>query len=304
MAYIRSSFAFALIWVNFIASSVNIYFSIAALKNLNGNYLYKPLRLSVLIINCGAFCFIFLLSVSFSLTKNECCKEDYCLRCENCFNHCCDGCCNYDSSRGGNNREDSGSGGAAGLIVLPIVIIIGIIIGLYYAIKSCGKHIARIVAIITLIAINVTLVVLSLCSRYDLNCILIAAFSSVAAICNFLGILLPNLYCCEILTYDYEPIYPSSPINQLNTNLFERIETPKKEETYYEKPHYEQNDPVPEESSLKVTNKPSTPDYIEDNQGIGIINGSSDTNDTPSEEYEQTNNNDNNPEDIPYPTTQ
>ena len=292
----------------------------------------KAIRLSMLIINCLSFYFLLQLSISFGIDPDECCticEQECCISCCVCCNicvcccddkHCnsnCDCNCNCDSNcncnfSGSDCHCDNLGEGAIGLLVIflaliAIAIAIFILIGLIYFLFYFGKHISRIIAIISLFVINATLVALSLYSGFDLNCILIASFSSFAAFCNFLGIFLPNLSCCEILTYDYayDPyIPPPNPINQPDKQLIETPtqETPKKEETYYEKPYYEQKDAVPEQSSVELTNKPAAPDYIGQNQGIGSINGTSVSNDTPSEEYQQTNNNDNNQGNIPYPT--
>ena len=364
MANIRSSFVFALLCVNLIVTSVNVYFTVAARKYLNNNLSYsynlcgtkerllerkqnyflekeieipkklrnlspKALRLSMLIINCVAFYFLIQLSVSFGLDEDECCTQcdckccikcdDCCFLCGACCNTCCknrnSNCkcdCNCNCNFNSMDCDCSGVGGDCGegaivllvlfLVLIAIAIALAIIAGLVYVIFYFGKHISRIIALVFLFAINAALVALSLSSGFDLNCILIASFSSFAVICNFLGIFLPC--CCEILSYDYRPIYPSNPINQPDAKLIEtqpQIETQKKEETYYEKPYYEQKDPVPDQISVELTNKPATPDYIENNQGNDNIKGTSDTNDTPSEEYQKTNNNDNNQENTPYP---
>ena len=323
MANIRSSLALGLLCVHLIVTSLNIYFSVAAMRYLNNNILNsnnlrgtkerllernqnyflekeietpkelrnlspKAIRLSMLIINCISFYFIIQLFVSFFIDEDECCtkcNDDCCFLCRACCINCscCD--CNFDSSRlklsGSSNNMGLGALGLA-VVALAALIIIGLIYFLFYF----GKHISRIIAIISLFVINATLVILSLYSGFDLNCILIASFSSFAVICDFLGILLPNLSCCEILTYEYASIphiHTFSSIDEIDTKLKEtqpQIETPKKEETYYEKPYYKQEDPVPEKASVELT--PSTPDYIHQNKGSGSINGTSDTYDTPS----------------------
>ena len=369
MAKIRSSFAFALLCVNLIVTSVNVYFTVAEMRYLNNNPLRsnnlrgtkekllernqnyflekeieipknlrnlspKAIKLSMLIINCVAFLFLIQLSVSFAITENECCTlcngkccikcDDCCFLCGACCNNCkccknrnsnckCD--CNCNCNFNSMDCDCSGVGGDCGegaivllvlfLVLIAIAIAVAIIIGLVYIIFGLKKHISRIIALVFLFAINAALVALSLFSGFDLNYILIASFSAFAAICNFFGLILPC--CCEILTYEYASrshIYPSNPINQPDEKLIEtqpQFETPKKEETYYEKPYFEQNDPIPEQDSLELTNKPAAPDYMGQNEGSFNINGTSATNDTPSEEYQQTNNNDNNQENTPYP---
>ena len=142
MAYMRSTLAFSLFWINLIVASLNIYFSIAAYRNrdypyqsynlrgtkerllqINPNYfLEKELETSkelrnlaistrrlLLFIDIGAFVFLMLLTASFCLTKNECCSGD-----ENtntnfaigsCYGTCvcCTDCdCNRSGSTDGN----------------------------------------------------------------------------------------------------------------------------------------------------------------------------------------------------------
>ena len=106
MAYMRSTLAFALFWINLIVASLNIYFSIQAcggcyLKsyNLRGTkekllkinpdyFLEKEIetpkelrnlavdtRRLLLFIDIGAFVFLMLLVASFCLTENECCSN-------------------------------------------------------------------------------------------------------------------------------------------------------------------------------------------------------------------------------------
>ena len=333
MANIRSSLAFALILVNLIVTSLNVYFSVAAMKYLNNNspnnynlrgtkekspgtnsYYFldkeiqtqkqlrnlspKSLRLAILIINCLAFYFVFQLSVSFGLEPSECgnscsnCDDGNCNCPCNCDCNCkCCNDCNY-SGGGGNSNCNLGEGG---IIFLPLVIVAGIIVGLYFAITGCGKHIARIVAIVSLFGIDIVLISMSLYAGFDLNCIVIAGLSSFAALCNFIVTVLPNFDCCEILTYGYAPV--------ARTEIKTKIDEPKKEEEFYEKPYYENpNYPLPEKSSVELTNKTNTPDDVNQNQGSGNINGSINSFDTPYPENQQTNNNDNYQGNIAYPT--
>ena len=252
MAYMRSTLAFSLFWINLIVASLNIYFSIAAYRNrdypyqsynlrgtkerllqINPNYfLEKELETSkelrnlaistrrlLLFIDIGAFVFLMLLTASFCLTKNECCSGD-----ENtntnfaigsCYGTCvcCTDCdCNRSGSTDCNCSGGGGDCGEAGIILLVIVLVIIIFVAIYFLVRACGKHISRIIAIIFLFAINVALAVLAIYSGTDIFCILIAAFSAAAAVSDFLGILLPNLGCCVKLSYDYR--YPIHPMNQ------------------------------------------------------------------------------------------
>ena len=51
-------------------------------------------------------------------------------------------------------------------------------------------------------------------SGTDKFCVLVGVFSLFAAICDLLGIIIPN--CSEKLTYDYR--YPTNPENPINSN--------------------------------------------------------------------------------------
>ena len=104
MAYMRSTLAFALFWINLIVASLNIYFSIEAnnprsynlrgtkekLLKINPDYFLEKeietpkelrnlavdTRRLLLFIDIGAFVFLMLLVASFCLTENECCSND------------------------------------------------------------------------------------------------------------------------------------------------------------------------------------------------------------------------------------
>ena len=59
------------------------------------------------------------------------------------------------------------------------------------------KTVSRIISIIALFLMNVTLIVLSLCSGFGKFCILVVAFSSFAALCNLIMfIIIMCLECC------------------------------------------------------------------------------------------------------------
>ena len=172
------------------------------LRNLSTN-----LGKVILFVDIGAFAFILLLMASFCLTKNECCTDDENVRtnlmgatcCACCL--CCNGKdCNCDPSL--NNMKCEGNGNPCalimGFIILFVILIVFYVI--FLIIKGCGKHGNRVCSIIILLLINITEIILSFISGTDKFCILIAVFSFIAAVCNFLGLLLPNLESCEHLS--------------------------------------------------------------------------------------------------------
>ena len=250
MAYMRSTLAFALFWINLIVASLNIYFSIEAYNynryylksyNLRGTkekllkinpdyFLEKEIetpkelrnlavdtRRLLLFIDIGAFVFLMLLVASFCLTENECCSNDENIRTNfamgSCYGTCV--CCSDCNCRGADcNCSGGGDCGQAGLAILILVVIIIVFVAIYFAVKACGKHVARIFAIVFLFFINGTLTGMAFYSGTDKFCVLVGVFSLFAAICDLLGIIIPN--CSEKLTYDYR--YPTNPENPINSN--------------------------------------------------------------------------------------
>lgn len=176
----------------------------------------------ILLLSCLGISFSILLMFSFCLDTNECCNRDaqdeLGLRC--CiYCYFCD--CNCHSS-GSSNCDCKGNGnndGAAALLILLLVIIVFIL--LYFAVKACGKHVSRYVAITAECLVNIAIMVLSIMYNIDdfrasENGPILIALSGVLFISNFLGLLLPNLSCCLSLRYGYKP--PSN----INTPILEQ----------------------------------------------------------------------------------
>lgn len=337
MAYMRSTLAFALFWVNLIVASLNIYFSIQAnnyrgyypnsynlrgtkekLLKINPNYFLEKeietpkelrnlainTRRILLFVDIGAFVFLMLLVASFCLTENECCSNDENTRANfamgSCYGTCV--CCSDCNCRGGDcNCTGGGGGSEAGLAILIIVVVIIVFVAIYFAVKACGKHVARIFAIVFLFFINVALTGMAFYSGTDKFCVLIAVFSLVAAICDLLGIILPNCGCCEKLTYDYR--YPINPPNPINSNpqilLVQQVEQPMVNpvqpgvEPQFEKPYVQENYPEMQEVSQVPYDKPveNNPNYTPQNQGY---DNNSNAYDAPAPIYQNQNDNMNN----------
>ena len=228
---------------------------------------------------------------------------------------CCD-YCDCGGGRGDRNCNCSGGGndcGEAGLVILILVVVIIVFVAIFFAVRECGKHVSRIVAIVFLFLINVALTTLALYSGTDLYCILIAGFSSAAAVSNFLGILLPNIGCCAKLSYDYR--YPLLPINQ-NPQLYLNLPydqtanqtmVQSSVEPQFEKPFFGESYPESQEVMQVTTDKPTEPKsiYTEQNQDLDI-NGNA--YDAPAPVYQEQNynmnnndNKDNMPMDNQYP---
>ncbi len=327
MAYMRSNVAFGLFWLNLIVASLNIYFGIEAnnymrhriysynlrgtkekLLERNPNFFLekeietlKPLRnlsydsqgarIVLPFVDIGAFLFIMLLVASFCVTQNECCTDDVNTNtnfaCGSCYGACV--CCN-DCGRMDCNCSGGGGGdcGEAGLVILILLLVIVVFVVVFFAVKACGKHISRLVGIIGLLLIDIALVVLSLYAGFDLYCCLVAGLSFVAAICNFLGILLPNLGRCAILSYDYRPIEPLNPAFNENPQSVYVIP-----EAYPESQ---------EEVIQAPISKPVAPIYADQNQGYD--NNSGNGFDAPAPAFQEPINDANNQVDIPYPSPQ
>ena len=177
-------------------------------------------------------------------------------------------------------------------------------------------------AIIILLLIDITEILLSFLTGTDTFCILIAVFSFIAYICNYLGLLLSNLKSCKQLTYEEIPTIPIQPIkeiNQPNQNLLEvqhQNESPINQDNYpssqkvLQKPINDINDyPLPEEVMQETISKPVIPYVTEQNPGYDNIKNINRTNsllDAPTLVYQQQNDNDsnNNQGYMPYPSSE
>lgn len=139
---------------------------------------------------------IFILMFSFCVDKNECCDRDSqgelglgcCICCMSDECHC--------NCKGGNG--DSGQG------LLLCLLIVLIFVLLYFAVKACGKHISRYVAITGELLLNLSISILVFIYGFEDNLTLVVCIiAGILALSNFLGLLLPNLSCCIFLTYGY-----------------------------------------------------------------------------------------------------
>lgn len=265
-----------------------------SLRNLSsGKFDVRPL---LLLIDIGAFIFIMILVASFCVTQNECCTDDVNTNtnfaCGSCYGTCvcCTDCGRADYGCGGCNCSGGGNSdcGEAGLVILILLLVIIVFVVVFFAVKACGKHISRLVSIIGLLLIDIALVVVSLYAGFDLYCCLVAGLSFVAAVCNFLGILLPNLGRCAILSYDYRPIEPLNPAFNENPQSVYVIP-----EAYPESQ---------EEVIQAPISKPVAPIYADQNQGYDNNYGNSF--DAPAPAFQEPINDVNNQVDIPYPSPQ
>ena len=199
---------------------------------------------------------------SFFVTKNECCTYDEDDGNAICAVGCCSAACmccvdgdcrfGFGGARGGNRSPFAAL--ALGIVVLFFL--------MFKAVKACGKHISRLVAIIALLLVNITLTVLSFYSGTGTYYILIAVFSIFAAICNLLGMILPNCASCEILSYEY----PYS----INDKINSEISTSQQLLTIQpqnEMPLVDEAYPGNEEVNKDQTNQSVTPNISVTNQG-------------------------------------
>ena len=262
-------------------------------------------RLIMLLVDIGAFFFLMLLISSFCVTENECCSNDENTRTNfavgSCYGTCV--CLNSNDCGGGSiNCNCSGNGGLnncgqAGIVIAVLLFFVIIFIALFCAAKACGKHVSRIVAIILLFLTNVALTTLALISGIDKFCILIAGFSSFAAVCDLLGILLPNFGCCVKLSYGYRcslnPINPEPKLDLVPSDdeTVDQAMIQSEVEPKFEKPYAEENYPEPQEvMQVPIDNNPaeSTPIYNEQNQDLDA-NGNAF--DAPAPVYQEKNDN-------------
>ena len=221
------------------------------------------------------------------------------------------------------NFTGRGGGVYGAIISVFVLLVIALIFLLIKVFIECGKHRDRVFIFMVLFFLNITEIIMSFLTGTDTFCILIAVFSFIAAVCNFLGILIPCLNICKHLTVEEEeiPTAPSQPINEMNEpnqNLIEvqpQNETPIKQENYpssqevLQEQINDKNDyPVPEEVMQETISKPVTPYVTEKNPGYDNLNNINQTNsflDAPTPVYQQQNDvNNNNQGYMPYPNDQ
>jgi hypothetical protein len=122
---------------------------------------------------------------------------------------CGEGDCNCNCNSGG------GNGDGAGILVLLLIILVAVLIFiiLFFAVKGCGKKIARYIGIIGELVINLVILIMfsiflinhSNVGSYDFKyAIIICIISSVLTMLNFLAVLLPNVNCCKKNEYNDE----------------------------------------------------------------------------------------------------
>lgn len=288
--YMRSTVVFAVIVGNFILISLNIFFSMMAMDNnphyfntransneilseKNQNYFikdildieienpkelrkldYNSLRLGLVITDSISYFFIIVLVMTFWMTPNECCKNDediiLAFPIGSCNGRCL--CCDEGRYLGPCCPNSPGCDilsyilrGLLLVLLLPFVIT-------FLIFKACGKHAARIAAIIGLMILDVILFIMSLVEGLDTYCILVAVCAYIAIVCNLLAIILPNCKDCECFSY-----YVIEP--PIIDEQYGNIENPE-EDAYPNKEEVVQ-DPI---------SKPGPPDNNEQNQGNDI----------------------------------
>jgi hypothetical protein len=245
MAYMRSTIAFGLIWINIIINGLIIFFFTQIKRNnylehhsynlrgtkekqLKSNYNEQPpknlrnlkaegLEQIILYLDSASMLFVILLMISFCITKKECCTNDPEVNrgfaVGSCFGACicCDKCCRLDHCDCSELFKGSGDGDdAIGYLIFLIIIFVFVL--LLLALKACGKNILRIISVLFLFFLDLGMVGLAFASSSsDAYLNLIIIFSLIAAICNILGILLPNLSRCKYLSYGFT--YQENPVN-------------------------------------------------------------------------------------------
>lgn len=219
--------------------------------------------ISILLLSCLGVSFSILLMFSFCLDTNECCNRDaedeLGLRC--CvYVFCCDCNCNCEHTgscdcKGSGGKDD----GAAALLILLLIIIIFIL--LYFAVKACGKHVSRYVSITCECLLSIAMLIFAFMYTNDdkhesENGPAIIALSGILFVCNFLGILLPNLSCCLSLRYGYKPS------QNMNTPILESpVAKTNANEEPIKLPPISSPTPVIETTSTPVA-QPTAPIYV------------------------------------------
>ena len=207
LAFMRSTLAYALFWLNLISTGL-----ILTLSLLSFNTLYIILYLDI-----GAMFFVLLILTTFCAGENECCTSDKHVYARfpigSCYGACICAdydCCDWCNCNGGPNDCNcnfTSCPGEAGIFLVGLLLIFCIFVGLFYLIFGVlKKHLSRIIILVLISLLYCVITGFALYSRKDINeiyFILIISFSSFATICNLLGMILPNFFCCQILSYEY-----------------------------------------------------------------------------------------------------
>ena len=198
--------------------------------------------------------------MSFFTNKNECChnSDDNNAICATgcccvCCTCCCpEGDCHFVLIGGGKNNY------AAALATLFFILFFA----WFKAVRACGKNTSRLVALIFLLLVNLTVTILGFISGKSIYNTLMEVFSLFCAICNLLGLILPNCASCERLSYDY--------ISSLDDQMNEIDSSPKQLfiiPSQNDEPPSEEALPKDEEVVQETIGKPVDSNCIETNPG-------------------------------------
>ena len=197
--------------------------------------------------------------MSFFTNKNECCHDNYdnnaicapgccCVGCR-----CCpDGDCHFILTQSGKKNY------AAAFAQLLFIIFFA----WFKAVRACGKHTSRLVALIILLLVNLTNTILGFISGYGTFTRLIAIFSLLCALCNLLGLILPNCASCENLTYDDNSSFDNQ-MNEVDSSPKQLFIIPSQND----EPPSEEALPKEEEAVQETIGKPVDSNCIETNPG-------------------------------------
>ena len=121
------------------------------------------------------------------------------------------------------NCSGCGDAGGLGIVLLVLLVAVLVVIITYGLTKGIGKHASRYVSLIVLIILHLLASLLCINNLFTDNGIInyiIGGVSLFLVVINILGILLPNLNCCQILRYDYNPnsIKNNNPMSQNNND--------------------------------------------------------------------------------------
>ena len=198
MKFMRSLVVFILIWINLDVIGINFWFSfietfgkkeskendsynlrrikekqiIQNPNNLNEasnvlrNLKVNEFELYIFYLNISSMLFVIILSISYLLKPNECCDCECCCDCIGILLGYC-------------------------LLFAFYYIFAFIFLGIIFLFKIIGKHIWRIISVLSLFIIELIIGIMALISEKDLNIYIIASASFVGAICNLLGFVLP-----------------------------------------------------------------------------------------------------------------
>ena len=167
-------------------------------KNIRRLSFNNDIILYLLVLNILSLYFCIILMISFCIQS----KSDYSSNNSNSNRSKSKGSSsNSDCDNCGNCGGGGGDSGGVAIVFVVFLVVVLIVVLTYGLTKGIGKHASRYVSLVMLIFTHFFICIvciISLIIGKGLVFYIIGGISTTLLVCNILGILLPNLNCCQI----------------------------------------------------------------------------------------------------------